>query len=408
MSNASDFIIENGVLTKYVGPGGDLVVPNGVVRIGAHAFYKNKRITTLVVPASVTVLEKECFAECRNLSTIVLSERISRIEAGVFSFCVKLEKLQIPDQVITDDFDASIKECWNLKELYLPLGVTVKEGLHWYEGGGLNLYGCNRMTTLVCPGVPMEELGKKRDFPAAMGFVQHRDRFVHKSITDGYIAYILSHKKLFREEFIKNDIVEGLVFFAEHHVITAKNFDADYMQPALANEATACVAFLLDWQNKHICSADLVKQQGRNLKKDPYNSTDMKKMWGFENLPDGSVMITGYKGPDTKIHIPDRIGKQMVTAISDGVFDPIKSGRTKKQAEVLKKITEIEVPEGITVIGREAFRFCGALTVITLPKSIGSIGSDAFEFCENLTVYVSAGSYAETYAKEHNIPFVAE
>ena len=30
MSNASDFIIENGVLTKYVGPGGDVVIPEGV------------------------------------------------------------------------------------------------------------------------------------------------------------------------------------------------------------------------------------------------------------------------------------------------------------------------------------------------------------------------------------------
>lgn len=31
MSNASDFIIENGVLIKYVGPGGDVVIPEGVV-----------------------------------------------------------------------------------------------------------------------------------------------------------------------------------------------------------------------------------------------------------------------------------------------------------------------------------------------------------------------------------------
>ena len=29
MSNASDFIIENGVLKKYVGPGGDVVIPEG-------------------------------------------------------------------------------------------------------------------------------------------------------------------------------------------------------------------------------------------------------------------------------------------------------------------------------------------------------------------------------------------
>jgi hypothetical protein len=29
MSNASDFVIENGVLKNYVGPGGDVVIPEG-------------------------------------------------------------------------------------------------------------------------------------------------------------------------------------------------------------------------------------------------------------------------------------------------------------------------------------------------------------------------------------------
>lgn len=38
MSNASDFVIEDGVLVKYVGPGGDVVIPTCVTTIGFHAF----------------------------------------------------------------------------------------------------------------------------------------------------------------------------------------------------------------------------------------------------------------------------------------------------------------------------------------------------------------------------------
>ena len=33
MSNASDFIIENGVLKKYTGVGGDVVIPEGGTEI---------------------------------------------------------------------------------------------------------------------------------------------------------------------------------------------------------------------------------------------------------------------------------------------------------------------------------------------------------------------------------------
>ena len=36
-----------------------------------------------------------------------------------------------------------------------------------------------------------------------------------------------------------------------------------------------------------------------------------------------------------------------------------------------------------------------------------SIGETAFGNCENLTIFGIAGSYAETYANENNIPFRA-
>ena len=44
MSNANDFIIENGVLIKYVGPGGDVVIPDEVVEIGEGAFAAHNNI----------------------------------------------------------------------------------------------------------------------------------------------------------------------------------------------------------------------------------------------------------------------------------------------------------------------------------------------------------------------------
>ena len=33
---------------------------------------------------------------------------------------------------------------------------------------------------------------------------------------------------------------------------------------------------------------------------------------------------------------------------------------------------------------------------------------DSFEKCPNLTIHAPAGSYAEKYTKENNIPFAAE
>ena len=38
MGSNSDFVIENGVLTKYTGPGGEVAIPAGVTRIEDGAF----------------------------------------------------------------------------------------------------------------------------------------------------------------------------------------------------------------------------------------------------------------------------------------------------------------------------------------------------------------------------------
>ena len=38
MSTANDFVIESGVLKEYVGPGGDVMIPDGVTTITIYPF----------------------------------------------------------------------------------------------------------------------------------------------------------------------------------------------------------------------------------------------------------------------------------------------------------------------------------------------------------------------------------
>lgn len=79
---------------------------------------------------------------------------------------------------------------------------------------------------------------------------------------------------------------------------------------------------------------------------------------------------------------------------------------------VLKKYTgpggDVVIPDGVTRIGKEAFKECENLTGIVIPDSVTSIGREAFYYCSNLIIHAPAGSYAETYANKYHIPFVAE
>ena len=62
----------------------------------------------------------------------------------------------------------------------------------------------------------------------------------------------------------------------------------------------------------------------------------------------------------------------------------------------------------MTVLDYRAFGGCTGLRKVILPVSVTEINKWAFEKCPSLTIHAPAGSYAETYAKENNIPFVAE
>ena len=45
---------------------------------------------------------------------------------------------------------------------------------------------------------------------------------------------------------------------------------------------------------------------------------------------------------------------------------------------------------------------------VVIPEGVTSIGEKTFFGCVDLTIHAPVGSCAEEYAKEYNIPFVAE
>ena len=68
-------------------------------------------------------------------------------------------------------------------------------------------------------------------------------------------------------------------------------------------------------------------------------------------------------------------------------------------------LTSINIPNSVTSIKEGTFYDCSSLTSINIPNSVTSIESGAFYDCSNLTIICGQGSYAETYAKENNIPY---
>ena len=100
--STDDYVISDGVLTKYTGEATDIAIPDGVTVIGKNAFV-GTYVEHVWVPASVQVVEERAFSGS-GLRTITFQDddqhpsQLKRIEGRVFSY-TKVEALALPRSV---------------------------------------------------------------------------------------------------------------------------------------------------------------------------------------------------------------------------------------------------------------------------------------------------------------------
>ncbi len=123
MSNASDSVIENGVLKKYKGPGGDVTIPAGVTRIGDWAFEDCSSLTSVTIPAGVTSIGNQAFSGCSSLTSVTIPAGVTSIGDWAFSRCRSLTSVTIPAGV-TRIGDYAFSGCSSLTSMTIPAGVT--------------------------------------------------------------------------------------------------------------------------------------------------------------------------------------------------------------------------------------------------------------------------------------------
>ena len=175
---------------------------------------------------------------------------------------------------------------------------------------------------------------------------------------------------------------------------------------ASANRRTEALAWLLDYKNR---TADFAAEQEKAERKmmrglsgnlgrmpSPDSVTELKKIWSYRKQDDGTLVITNYKGTDTEVTVPERIGRSVVTAIGKGAFAGA-AGRVditiyatwEQMKHRQRKVTKIALPHTIRHIGKGAFCELQALREINIPEGVEEIDEFAFfacSFLKNITI----------------------
>lgn len=156
MSSCRDFQIENGILTRYTGAGGDVVIPDDVLVIGDEAFSDCVNLTGIKIPDRVIHIGEMSFQNCINLTRITIPDRVTCIGDHAFRGCRKLISINIPRRVVRIGM-GMFGGCTNLTNITLPDRVTyIGDSVFWgcksltSIGAGAFLH-CTSLTSIVIP-----------------------------------------------------------------------------------------------------------------------------------------------------------------------------------------------------------------------------------------------------------------
>lgn len=137
-----DFVINNGVLEKYIGNDTVVVIPDGVKEIGVRAFQKDNEVVKVILPESVTEICRSAFENCSTLCEISIPESVKRIGQSAFMGCTSLENIKIPTKI-------NILESYTFCDCSSLADINVPEEIEEIEAGAFK--NCTALKKLIIP-----------------------------------------------------------------------------------------------------------------------------------------------------------------------------------------------------------------------------------------------------------------
>ena len=308
-----------------------VTLPNTLRAIGQSAFAGCKNLTDVALPEGLEVIKDTAFRDCESLAELTLPSTL--LEVGARAFGPGLKRLVILSENVTFSPDA-FKQAKSLEEIHVPEAACAKYTV-WFVALGLT--------------AKITEIKEKNEIEESN--TGNNNETLMKSIMNNNVSGIISDRL---EALIAAALQDGVLTDKERELLKrrAEKEGEDWDEVEMIIEAR-----LAEMQTE-IVSAATPQMDAIELKDADELNNEGLRYYNSQNYEEAVKRC--FKAAD--VHEK--------TNIFEGDYD--------------RKVKNIVIPEGVTVIAAGTCSNLLELENLTLPSTLVTIESRAFSYCRKL------------------------
>ncbi len=449
------FEIADNVLLKYKGKSKDVIIPEGVKKIGVKAFYNKKYVETITLPSTLTSIANKAIERCANLKSIKVDDKngvyrtagnclieikkknliygfkdsiipadgsvntiaanafagvdiehidvpegVKSIGSGAFKSCGKLKSVTLP-QTLKTIGPSAFKYCTALESLTIPKGVTTMNGEAFSQCTALTEINFNAdcCGDLWVSTIMFYNAGKNAD-----GIIVNFGANVQRIPAYLFSADSESAPKIKKVVFAENAICEsvGEEAFAECAELTSINLPdsvteigCDAFRKCASLESVNIPAIVTKIGACAFMGCIEIKEIV--IPKGVIKLVDVfKGCGGLEKIEVEQGNPVFHSSGNCLIKTQDKI---LVRGCNNSVI-PDDGSVVRIDNYAFDKCTKLEsivIPNGVTDIYNNAFKNCKNLKSVTIAETVNYVCNPYFEYCDNLVSITASKTLLKKY-----------
>ena len=455
-------VILNNILVDATACEGAVTIPSNITAICDEAFemvsyegdnyaeLENTGLTSVTFNDGLKVIGRDAFKGCTSLTAVSIPESVTEINSGAFAGCVNLSSVSLSNSITNISADAFAEtEWWAEKKKASSNGLIIEKYILFDGSSASGDITIPEEVTVIGAGAFSRGKVSSVTIAGDVTAIPEFTFFMCDQLTNVILPESLI--SIEKDAFYGCKALTGITIPAAVTDIGDGAFDGTKWLEELSSTGKPVVvnSILIDGKN---CSGSVVIPEGVTAINNAVFSgnsemTSLVIPDSVTEIGDGAFSHTAI----TEITIPDS-----VNYIGDEAFYGCKNLKRVKLPDGITDIEsymfwycssleQITIPKSATNIGEGAFGACGNLKDLVIPNGVKSIGRSAFVYCDNLkhitippsvtymgeiflpedittdeeeiyyeklgydkipddvTLYAEAGSYAETWIREHKI-----